>query len=77
MHLVRPTRVEYSLEEMIENLQRESDAAVLTARAALGAAEGGRRLDIPRRFPDVLPKASLDVEERRAVAPERRPARPV
>ncbi len=52
---LRLTRADHSLDAVIENLQRESDAAVRAARAALGGAEGEGKLDLPRRFPDVAP----------------------
>jgi hypothetical protein len=77
MRLLRTIQPDFSLDEVIENVQRESDAAVLTARAALGAAEDNRKLDIPRRFPDVLPRVAFDVDDRRPAAPERNPPHPV
>jgi hypothetical protein len=64
----RCARPDFSLDEVIENLQRESDAAVLTARAALGGPEAHRTLDIPRRFPDLASDVLSDGDQRH-VAP--------
>jgi hypothetical protein len=65
----RCTRPDFSLDEVIENLQRESDAAVLTARAALGGPETHRRLDIPRRFPDLGADVLPDGDQRHLPLP--------
>lgn len=43
---------EFSLNDVVEKVQRESEAAQRVARDVLGVADALRKVDIPRLFPD-------------------------